>query len=113
LSIAPTATVNEQGGPQGIGVTLTIIGGGRGALALGTGVTLTADVVDTLTGTATSGTDYTDFGTQTVTFNPGDASGAARTVFLTPLSDTLSEGDETVNLKLQNLIAPAGASAGL
>src|SRR5439155_742019 len=98
LSIDMTDSVTETGGGQNVGVTLTITGTGSGPLALGPGVALTADVADALTGTATSGTDYTAFGTPRVTFNPGDASGTTANVTLTPLNDALLEGNETVNL---------------
>jgi len=70
-------------------------------------------VVDAGSGTAMSGTDYSAFGTQTVSFSNGAVSGAARTVSLTPVGDTLPEGSETVALRLQNLTTPAGLSASL
>jgi hypothetical protein len=67
-------------------------------------------VVDALTGTASSGTDYTAFGTQSVTFNNGAASGATQSVSLTPVSDGFVEPNETVNLNLQNPQALGGSA---
>ena len=111
LAIAATSTVTEQGGAQNVGVTLTITGSGSGTFALGDGITLTADVVDAGTGTATSGADYTAFGTQTVTFNGGAATGATQNTTLSPVNDRLLEGDETVDLTLQNLGGSSVAAA--
>src|SRR5262249_41845351 len=113
LGIGATNSVTEQGGAQNIGVTLTISGSGTGTFALGSGITLTADVTDAGGGSATSGSDYSAFGTQTVTFSSGAASGAVRNVTLTPVNDTLLEGDETVHLHLGNLGSPATVSASL
>src|SRR5207249_199186 len=103
LAIASTATVSEAGGAQNIGVTLTITGSGTGTFALGTGITLTADVVDAGTGTAVSGTDYDPFGIQTVTFNLGATTGTVKNVMLSPKNNDLEDGNRTVNLTLQNL----------
>jgi len=103
LDIAATSTVTEQGGDQYVGVLLTITGSGSGTFALGDGITLTADVVDQLTGTAVSATDYAAFGTKTVTFDNGAASGTTKSVSVSPVNDMLLEGSETVKLKLQNL----------
>ena len=117
LDIASTSSTTEAGGTQNIGVTLTITGTatgtGTGTYALGTGITVTANVVGLLTGSAISGTDYTAFGTQTVTFNPGASTGAVQYVTLTPINDTLVEGNESVNLRLQNLGKPATVAASL
>jgi hypothetical protein len=116
LSIEATKTVTEQGGSQTITVTLTTTDGGAGTATLAPGVTLTADVVDLLTGTATSGVlnDYTPFGTQTVSFGPGSGNAATRTVALTPVNDSAVEvPDETVRLKLQNLSTTLSGQAGL
>jgi len=78
---------------------------------LGSGISITADVVDLLTGTATSGTDYSAFATQTVTFDGGAASGATRDTTLTVTEDTLLEGSETVKLALGNLGGSAVSKA--
>src|SRR5207244_8304513 len=92
LAIQATRTVTEQGGGQTITVTLTASDGAGGTATLAPGITLTADVVDAGGGTALSGTDYTAFGTQSVSFGPGSGDGATRTVTLTPSNDTLVEG---------------------
>src|SRR5262249_13881951 len=73
LAIQATKTVTEGGGAQTITVTLTTSGG-----TLGTA--LSAQVVDAGGGSAISGTDYSAFGTQTVTFAAGSANGATQTV---------------------------------
>ena len=116
LSIEATKTVTEQGGAQTITVTLTTTDGGTGTATLAPGVSLTADVDDLLTGTATSGilNDYTAFVTQTVTFGPGSGNAAIRTVTLTPTNDAVVEvPDETVKLKLQNLNTTLNGQASL
>src|SRR5262249_47510455 len=113
LGIGATNSVTEQGGAQNIGVTLTITGSGSGTFALGTGIVLTADVTDAGGGSATSGTDYSAVGTQTVTFSSGAASGTVQNIALTPINDRLLEGNETVHLHLGNLGNPASVSASL
>ena len=79
------------------------------------GTTLAApvmvDVVDAGTGSAASGTDYVAFGTQTVTFAAGSGDGDTQPVTLTVSDDLLAEGDETVDLQLQNVVGP-GATIG-
>lgn len=66
---------------------------------------LSVDVVDLGTGTATSGSDYTAFAPQTVTFAIGSADGATQTITFEPLDDALVEsGNETVRLRLQNAL---------
>mgnify|MGYP003339451988 CR=1 FL=1 len=54
-------------------------------------------------GTATSGADYSAFGTQAVTFSGGANSGATQNTTLTVTNGTLLEGPETVVLTLGNL----------
>ena len=103
LVIPATANVTEGGGAQPVGVTMTITGSGSGTFALGTGITLTADVVDAGTGTAVSGTDYQAFGTQNVTFDNDAATGTAKNVTVTPIPNGNVDGSRTVNLTLQNL----------
>lgn len=70
-------------------------------------VPVTADVVDAGTGSATSGADYTAFGTQTVTFPVGSVDGATQPVTLTVLDDSLPEADETVDLAFANVTGGA------
>jgi subtilisin-like proprotein convertase family protein len=108
LSLAPSFSTAEGTAPN-VGVTLNISGTGAGTLQ--TERTITADVTQT-GGTATSGVDYTAFGGQTVTFNPGDPSGTTQNTVLTTLNDQIAEGNETVVLSLGNLIA-AGTSTTL
>src|SRR5262249_25132851 len=81
--IAAATPVTEQGGGQGVAVTLTTSDGAGGTATLAPGVSLSADVVDLKTGTA-GAADYAPFGTQTVTFGPGSGDGDTRTVTLTP-----------------------------
>ncbi|MCX7423829.1 MAG: hypothetical protein NT013_30415, partial [Planctomycetia bacterium] len=117
LAIAATSTVAEQSGAQSVGVvTLSITGSGvSGAFGLGAGVVLSANETKT-GGTATSGTDYTTFGTQTVTFGgagtaDGDvSSGSTQNATLTPTNDALVEGPETVTLSLGTLVANGTAT---
>src|SRR5262245_31305553 len=113
LAIGATNSVTEQGGAQNIGVTLTITGSGTGTFALGTGITLTADVTDAGGGSATSGTDYSAVGTQTVTFSSGAARSEERRVGKARINDRLLEGNETVHLQLGNLVSPVTVSASL
>jgi len=86
----------ESDGDHAIDVVLSIAGGG----VLETAVS--ADVIDADTGDATSGDDYAPFGTQTVTFNPGAATGATQSVTLSITPDDDDEPDETVGLALTN-----------
>jgi hypothetical protein len=86
-------------------VVLTIPGGGTLSAAV------TVEAVDAGGGSATSATDYNAFGTQTVTFPIGAADGATQSVTLNVLADTDVEGNETVNLQLQNVSAPATIGA--
>ncbi len=98
---ATSATANEAAGNHNVTVVLTLPGGPIGA-------PLTVQVVDQLTGSATSGTDYTALASPvTVTFATGSANGATQTVAIPVLTDLLVEGGETVRLQLQNPSAPA------
>lgn len=114
LSIESTSSVTEAGGAQGVGVvTLTITGTGSGTFALGTGISITADITDSMMGSATSGTDYSSFGTQTVTFNSAESTGATDSAVLTVTDDSDIEGSETVDLTLSNLGgSPVSVSLG-
>ncbi|MCA8920724.1 MAG: PD40 domain-containing protein [Planctomycetes bacterium] len=60
----------------------------------------TVSVVDLLTGSASSGLDYTAIATD-VTFALGAGDGATHTVSFSPLQDSAIEGNETVSLQLQ------------
>jgi uncharacterized repeat protein (TIGR01451 family) len=70
-------------------------------------------VVNTGPGSATSGLDYSAFGTQAVTFGPGSGDGATRNVTVGVLNDTLVEGPETLALTLQNLNTTLSGQASL
>jgi len=87
---------SEGGAALAVGVVLHTT---RAAL----GSSVTVDVVDRLTGSATEGTDYGAIGTQVVTFAADAADGDVQVVLLTALADGLVEGaDETVALGLEN-----------
>ncbi len=90
-----------------VAVRLNIPSGGQLAVAV------TVDGADAGGGSATSATDYTAFGTQTVTFAAGSMNAATQNTTLTPLDDSASEGDETVNLQLQNVAGPVLANLGV
>jgi hypothetical protein len=99
-----SGTAGEGGGVQSLDVEL------HTALALEEA--LSFDIVDLGTGTATSGSDYTAFVPQTITFPLGSVDGAAQTITFEPLDDLLVEaGNETVKLRLQN--ASGGSVAGV
>jgi|GEM_PF-1643038 len=102
---ASSATVDESTALD-IAVLLNIPSGGQLDIAI------TVDAIDAGGGTASSGVDYTAFGTQMVTFPLGAMNGATQNTTLTPLDDAATEGDETVNLQLQNLAGPLLASLG-
>jgi parallel beta-helix repeat protein len=105
FAAANSATADESAAGHNITVVLSIPGGGTLEQAV------TVDAVDAGTGSATSGTDFTAFGTQTATFAAGSSDGATQTVTLSVLADTLVEGDETVDLQLQNVGGPATTGA--
>ncbi|MFC3193811.1 Calx-beta domain-containing protein [Marinicella sediminis] len=105
FQLAASASADESTA-LGINVLLNIPSGGQ------LDVAITADAVDAGGGTATSATDYTAFGTQMVTFAVGSVNGNTQSTTLTPLDDVATEGDETVNLQLQNLAGPVLASLG-
>ncbi|WP_223787874.1 beta strand repeat-containing protein [Marinicella meishanensis] len=105
FDLAGSATSNEST-PLDVAVRLNIPSGGQ------LDVAVSADAIDAGTGTATSGVDYTAFGTQTVTFAVGTGNGAIQNTTLTPLDDPNSKGNETVDLSLQNLVGPPAAALG-
>lgn len=93
---AAASTAPENGGP--VTLTLTRTGGTDGAV----GVSVVSGG-----GSAAPGADYTAIST-TVTWAPGD--GAAKTVSLPVLDDSIDEPDETVTITLSN--ATGGATIG-
>ncbi|MBL8783969.1 MAG: hypothetical protein JNJ59_03620, partial [Deltaproteobacteria bacterium] len=84
----------EGSGPKTLAVRLALPEG----LALPT--PLSIDVSDTLTGTATSGSDYSAFGTRSLTFPAGAVDGDVATFTVTSIDDGLLEVPETVVLSL-------------
>jgi hypothetical protein len=94
-------------------VTLITSDGSGGSATLAPGVNLTASVVDAATGTAVSGADYTPLGTKSVSFAAGAANGATSSLSLETINDSLVEGNETVQLRLQNLNSTLGGQATL
>jgi hypothetical protein len=98
------ATLAESDGPTDVQVVLHTV---LPALV----EDATVEVADAGSGTATSGTDYAAFATQTITFPIGSTDGATQVVVLDPLDDSLVDGaSETVRLRLQN--ATGGGIAG-
>ncbi len=81
--------------------TLAITGVGTGTVGLD--VTLTVSATRT-GGTATSGTDFAAYGSQTLTFSAGDGTTiTSSNATLDVTSDQRLEGDETVNLSIGSL----------
>ena len=82
---------------------------------LAPGVTLavpvTADVIDAFSGSASSGADYTAFGTQVVTFPMGAMDGATQPATLGVLDDSLLERAEDADLSINSVSGP-GTSIG-
>ena len=90
------SSLGEAAGPHTIVIQL----GGTPGATLGSDATV--DVADLLTGSATSGTDYTLTSPTVLTFAAGSSDGDTQILTIPVTSDTLVEGDETVNLQLQN-----------
>jgi len=65
-------------------------------------------IADTGTGSASSGSDYAPFGSQTVTFTKDSTPGTTVMVSVQVQDDALAEGDETVVLELFNPSAGYG-----
>ena len=106
FQLASSATVNEAT-PLDMDVVINIPGGGQLDSAVN------VDVVDAGGGSATSGVDYNVFGVQTLTFPIGTTNGTSQSATLTPIDDPNDEGNETVNLALQNLVANSSVSLGV
>lgn len=68
--------------------------------------TISVDFADTLTGTATSGTDYTTISNGQLTFNSGETE---KTINVTVNGDDIYEGNETLAIELSS---PVNASNG-
>ncbi|MGB7325827.1 MAG: Calx-beta domain-containing protein [Rubripirellula sp.] len=100
FTIVPGQSVDEEGGTQSVTVEMTTTGTTATPATFAPGITITLNTVDNLGGTATTPADYA-FTPQALTFTSADISGATRTVDLTPASDLLVEGPETVDLGLE------------
>jgi uncharacterized repeat protein (TIGR01451 family) len=100
---ASSSNAPEQTSPHNVSVVLTITANGSGTAMLGRNVMV--NVQDLGTGTATGGgVDYSFSSPQTVTFASGALNGAVNNVPITIVNDTLSEGNETINLALNTLV---------
>ncbi len=88
--IAPTATVAESGVALTVGLEMDIAPAGP----------VVVDVTDLLTGTATSGTDYSAIGTLQFTFLPTDVYPYLQTFNVLLTDDADYEPTETFNLSL-------------
>ena len=91
IKVVPVDLVEDDGatpplsvGSQNFNVVLMTSDGMGGTATLAPGVTITASVVDLMTGTAAS-SDYI-FGSQSVTFNSPDGDGASRTLTIEAIS---------------------------
>ncbi len=81
--------------------TLAITGIGTGTVGLDVALTVAATQTG---GTATSGTDYAAYGSQTLTFSTGDGTTiTSSNATLDVTSDQRLEGNETVNLSIGSL----------
>ena len=96
-----SSSASEAAGSHALDVVLNIAAGGM------LRKTVTVDVADLLSGTASVGNDYS-FPTQTATFDPGDTDGTIATASLTVLDDAHVEADETLNVELTNLVDGTG-----
>lgn len=85
-------------------------------LTVTSGASLAADVVvdlaDLLTGTATSGADYSALSIPLqVTFPAGSTSGATQTIGIPITVDPTVEGNESINVNIFNITGPASIGA--
>ena len=101
-----TSSAEENVVTHPVNLVLDLADGG----ALGREMTI--EVVDLATGTATAGTDYSFASPTTVTFPVGAADAATQPANVTVIFDRLTEGDETVELGLQNPSSPATITGG-
>ena len=97
---APASSVAEAAGTHNILVRLIADSG----TSLSAPVTVT--VADMLPGTAKSGSDYSAFGTQSVTFGEGSGHGDTQNVTLQLSNDLLLEGNEYLALKIIGVTGP-------
>ena len=92
VSLSPSPTSLAEGAS---GTLVTVTAAFSNTNTYADDQTVTVSVGDT--GTATSGTDYTDVTDFDLTITAGDTSGTA-TFTLTPTQDTVVEGDETIGV---------------
>ena len=85
--------------------------GGAAGVTLAPGVSVTANVVDDGTGSASGGSDYSVFGTQVASFGPGAVVGDLKPVTLSVAADSVVEPNEDVDLRINSVTGP-GASSG-
>jgi hypothetical protein len=104
---AGSSNAPEAGGSHIVQVRLGLSGG----ITIDPGASVVATVTDATGGSATSGTDYNVFGSQTATFTSADGNGATQNVSLTVIDDPDIEGDETVNLAVAVTSGPAVVGA--
>jgi len=94
FALASSSTINE-----GTALTVNVSLTGTASTAV------TVEVVDAASGTATSGTDFTAIPLTTLTFPAGTT--GPQSVTVTPVQDSVYEGNETVTLNIQNPSANA------
>ncbi len=94
---APTLAIDSPSVAEGDNTTATLTF--TVSLSPASGKTVTVGYADRLSGTATSGTDYTALTAGTLTFDPGET---AKTIGVTVAGDTTDEPDETVALRLSS-----------
>jgi hypothetical protein len=106
VGFCAATTTTSEGVTQTVCVELQLTPGDELAIPL------TVGVVDLGTGTATDPDDFT-LGVSQVTFAAGSVDGDTQDASVLVESDSLVEGDETIDLQLQNLVAPTRTDAGI
>lgn len=105
FATATSASADEAAAAHSVNLVLSLPGCATSALPQAVSVTVT----DLVTGTATSGVDYTALAVPTVvTFPAGSTNGAVQPLNIPVLPDTSVEGNETIALSLSN---PTGGAA--
>jgi large repetitive protein len=105
--MASVSVLVEAGAAHDVAVRLA----GAPGVTLAPGVSVSATVADSGTGSAISGSDYVVFADQTVTFASGAAIGDVQLVSVGVLADNVVEPAEQINLQVSSVTGPA-ASAG-
>ncbi|MFT5128742.1 MAG: fimbrial isopeptide formation D2 family protein, partial [Rhodothermales bacterium] len=102
-----TSSIVEAGGTQSIVVVLSTPGGNLGSDVI-------VNITDLLTGTASSGGDYTTLdGPAQITFPSGSASGATAILGVGILDDGSTEGNEDIDLQITGTSGPGGLGSAL